>query len=48
MGCFDCDGLQFHYSEGCDACIDHSSTLFRGAIVSACDQRGALIYGKET
>jgi|GEM_PF-878067 hypothetical protein len=22
MGCFDCDELQFHYSEGCDACID--------------------------
>ena len=22
MGCFDCDELQFHYGEGCDACID--------------------------
>jgi hypothetical protein len=22
MGCFDCDELQFHYGEGCGACID--------------------------
>ena len=22
MVCFDCDELQFHYGEGCDACID--------------------------
>jgi Fe-S-cluster-containing hydrogenase component 2 len=22
MGCVDCDELQFHYGEGCDACID--------------------------
>ena len=46
MGCFDCDELQFHYSEGCDACIDSLYQLCSAELscVLAC-KCGALIYG---
>ena len=49
MGCFDCDELQFHYSEGCDACIDSLVNFVPGGYEPPGGKKriGSLRFGKK-